>query len=117
MTRDRKTKKDAFYFYKCVWNPENEVHIMSTRWEKRDTKDIAITVFSNAEKVELYQNKKLVQVLDKPTDTINNVVWKFDPVPFSEDARDGHFDEFSAVGYRNGLRIGQHNALFTTTAK
>jgi beta-galactosidase len=117
VTRDRKTKKDAFYFYKCIWNPENEVHIMSTRWEKRDTKDIAITVFSNGDKVELYQNKKLVQVLDKPTDTINNVVWKFDPVPFSEDARDGAFDEFSAVGYRKGLRIGQHNALFTTTAK
>ena len=117
VTRDRKTKKDAFYFYKCVWNPENEVHMMSTRWEKRDTPDIAITVFSNAQKVELYQNKKLVQTLDAPTDTINNVVWKFDPVPFSEDARNGQFDEFKAVGYRDGLEIGQHKALFTTTAK
>ena len=117
VTRDRKTKKDAYYFYKCVWNPENEVHIMSTRWEKRDTKDIAITVFSNGDRVDLYQNRKLVQSLDKPTDTINNVVWKFDPVPFSEDARNGHYDEFSAVGYRNGQTIGQHNALFTTTAK
>ena len=117
VTRDRKTKKDAFYFYKCVWNPENEVHMMSTRWEKRDTPDIAITVFYNAQKVELYQNKKLVQTLDAPTDTINNVVWKFDPVPFSEDARNGQFDEFSAVGYRDGAKIGQHNALFTTTAK
>jgi len=117
VTRDRQTKKDAYYFYKCIWNPENEVHIMSTRWEKRDTKDIAITVFSNGDRVELYQNKKLVQVLDAPTDTINNVVWKFDPVPFSEDARSGAFDTFSAVGYRKGQLIGQHNALFTTTAK
>jgi hypothetical protein len=118
VTRDRKTKKDAYYFYKCVWNPENEVHMMSTRWEKRDTKDIAITVFSNAEKVELYQNKRLVQTLDKPTDTINNVVWKFDPVQFSDKVlEDGAYDEFSAVGYRNGKKTGQHNALFTSTAR
>ena len=48
---------------------------------------------------------------------INNVVWNFDPVPFSENARNGQFDEFKAVGYRDGLEIGQHKALFTTTAK
>ena len=117
VTRDRKTKKDAYYFYKCVWNPENEVHIMSSRWEKRDTKDIAITVFSNAEKVELYQNNKMVAILNKPTDTINNVVWKFDPVPFSNGALAGNYDTFKAVGYRDGRVIGQHSATFTTTAK
>ena len=115
VTRDRKTKKDAFYFYKCVWNPENEIHIMSSRWEKRDTKDIAITVFSNAEKVELYQNNKIVGVLNSPTDTINNVVWKFDPVPFTNGALAGNYDTFKAVGYRNGRVIGQHSATFTTT--
>ena len=115
VTRDRKTKKDAFYFYKCVWNPENEIHIMSSRWEKRDTKDIAITVFSNAEKVELYQNNKIVGVLNSPTDTVNNVVWKFDPVPFTNGALAGNYDTFKAVGYRNGRVIGQHSATFTTT--
>ncbi len=117
VTRDRKTKKDAYYFYKCIWNPENEIHIMSSRWEKRDTKDIAITVFSNAEKVELYQNNKLVQILNKPTDTVNNVVWKFDPVPFSAGALAGNYDTFKAIGYRKEKKIGQHSALFTTTAK
>ena len=116
VTRDRKTKKDAYYFYKCVWNPENEIHIMSSRWEQRDTKDIAITVFSNAEKVELYQNNKIVGVLNSPTDTINNVVWKFDPVPFTNGALAGNYDTFKAVGYRDGRVIGQHSALFTTTA-
>ena len=115
VTRDRKTKKDAYYFYKCVWNPENEIHIMSSRWEKRDTTDIAITVFSNAEKVELYQNNKIVGVLNSPTDTINNVVWKFDPVPFTNGALAGNYDTFKAVGYRNGRVIGQHSATFTTT--
>ena len=115
VTRDRKTRKDAFYFYKCVWNPENEVHMMSTRWDERDTKDIAITVFSNGDKVELYQNDKLVQTLDKPTDTINNVVWKFDPVPFSEKALGGRQDVFEAVGYRNGEVIGKHQGRFSTS--
>lgn len=115
VTRDRKTKKDAYYFYKCVWNPENEVHMMSTRWDERDTKDIAITVFSNGDKVELYQNDKLVQTLDNPTDTINNVVWKFDPVPFSEKALGGRQDVFEAVGYRDGQLIGRHTGRFSTS--
>ena len=90
---------------------------MSTRWDERDTKDIAITVFSNGDKVELYQNDRLVQTLDKPTDTINNVVWTFDPVPFTEDAKNGIPDTFKAVAYRSDKKIGQHSAYFTTTAK
>jgi len=117
VTRDRETKKDAYYFYKCVWNPENEVYIMSSRWKERDTKDITITVFSNGDSVELYRNNRLVQRLDKPTDTINNVVWTFDPVPFTDDAKNGIPDTFKAVGYRNDKKIGQHSAHFTTTAK
>jgi len=117
VTRDRKTRKDAFYFYKCIWNPESEVHMMSTRWKERDTNDIAITVFSNGDKVELYHNKRLVQVLETPSDPINKVVWKFDPVQFSRDAHEGTPDTFKAVGYRNGRIIGQHSGNFTTTAK
>ncbi|MBR5680981.1 MAG: hypothetical protein IKX19_10050 [Clostridia bacterium] len=117
MTRDRKTRKDAFYFYKCVWNPEPEVHIMSSRWSERDTEDIAITVFSNAALVMLYRNGKEIQRLDKPTDTINNVVWKFDPVAFSEEAHNGTPDVFKAVAYNSqGRLVGQTTARFTTTA-
>ncbi len=117
VTRDRKTRKDAFYFYKCVWNPEPEVHIMSSRWSERDTEDIAITVFSNAALVVLYRNGKEIQRLDKPTDTINNVVWKFDPVPFTEEAHNGTPDVFKALAYNSqGRLVGQTTARFTTTA-
>jgi len=117
VTRDRKTRKDAFYFYKCIWNPENEVHMMSTRWKERDTPDITITAFSNGDSVELYRNGRLVQTLNNPTDTINNVVWTFDPVPFSEGAKNGTPDTFKVIGYRNDRKIGQHTGYFTTTAK
>ena len=117
VTRDRETRKDAFYFYKCIWNPENEVHMMSTRWKERDTQDIAITVFSNGDTVELYRNGRLVQTLNKPTDPINNVVWTFDPVPFTEEAKNGVPDTFRAIAYRGGRKIGQHTGYFTTTAK
>jgi len=117
VTRDRQTRKDAFYFYKCIWNPENEVHIMSTRWKERDTQDVAITVFSNGDCVELYRNGRLMQTLNTPTDPINNVVWKFDPIPFTEDAKNGIADTFKAIAYRGGKKIGQHSAYFTTTAK
>jgi len=116
VTRDRKIKKDAFYFYKCLWNPEPEIRIMSSRWTERDTMDIAITVFSNGDKVELYQNDVLVQTLNNPTDPINNVVWTFDPVPFTDNAKNGIPDTFKAVSYRDDTIIGQHSACFTTTA-
>ncbi len=245
VTRDRQTKKDAFYFYKCIWNTEPEVHIMSSRWSERDTKDIAITVFSNGDTVKLYRNGSLIQTLTHPNasilhkdsaifedafdetdnrpliedklggtytvwkddskgaltihvvpetvdrsilvevrdlesnliyyssnpnnpggvkiipvysgetsvsfnardltpyigekvfvsiskakgtsrtnpyntmsiDTINNVVWMFDPVQFTNNAKNGIPDTFTAVAYRNGKEIGQHSASFTTTKK
>ena len=31
VTEDRKTRKDAFYFYKANWNPEPMVYLTSRR--------------------------------------------------------------------------------------
>ena len=38
VTYDRKTKKDAFYFYKAVWASEPTVHITSQRFAARESK-------------------------------------------------------------------------------
>lgn len=64
VTRDRMHKKDAYYFYKSVWNRENTVWIGSKNYALpagsgkgyREAKPSDIKVYSNAEKVELFLN-------------------------------------------------------------
>ncbi|MCB9850854.1 MAG: glycoside hydrolase family 2 protein [Phycisphaerales bacterium] len=58
VTYDRKTKKDAFYWYKANWSDEPFVHINSSRYEKRTTAQTTIRVYTNCDEVELQHNGK-----------------------------------------------------------
>lgn len=55
VTRKR-VRKDAFYFYKSVWNPEPMVHITEKRFSPRPAFVPEVKVYSNAERVELWVN-------------------------------------------------------------
>jgi beta-galactosidase len=56
VTYDRKTRKDAFYWYKANWNPEPMVYITSRRFLLRTRPDTEVKVYSNAGEVELRVN-------------------------------------------------------------
>ncbi|MEY3480075.1 MAG: hypothetical protein RIQ71_850 [Verrucomicrobiota bacterium] len=56
VTRDRKTKKDTFYFYKANWNPEPMVHIASHAATPRKQASTEVKVYSNCAEVELIVN-------------------------------------------------------------
>ncbi|HUP03672.1 MAG TPA: glycoside hydrolase family 2 TIM barrel-domain containing protein [Bryobacteraceae bacterium] len=58
VTRDRQTKKDAFYYYKANWNPEPMIYITGRRNDPRSTPTIAVKLYSNCEKVTLKVNGK-----------------------------------------------------------
>lgn len=58
VTYNRKTKKDAFYFYKANWNEEPMVYITSKRHLIRDTAFTDVKVYSNCNEVELFVNGK-----------------------------------------------------------
>lgn len=58
VTRDRKVKKDAFYFYKASWSPEPMVYITSRRDTVRTDAVSSIKVYSNADPVRLTVNGK-----------------------------------------------------------
>jgi len=64
---DRKTKKDAFFWYKANWFSEPFVHITSRRFEPRTTANIDIKVYSNLPRAILRVNGSLVSELESPT--------------------------------------------------
>ena len=56
VTRDRKTRKDAFYFYKANWSDEPMVYITSRRFTERTNSLTDVKIYSNAGEVELFLN-------------------------------------------------------------
>ena len=53
---DRKTKKDAFFYYKAQWSAEPVIHLTSRRFARRTDPITRIKVYSNAESVALTLN-------------------------------------------------------------
>lgn len=102
VTRDRKVKKDDFYFYKALWNRRlTTVHITQKRRAKPAAgEELRLKVYSNARQLSLYQNGARVQTLTAPADE-TGVVWRFDAVrmaspgdTFKVVADDGTADEY-----------------------
>jgi beta-galactosidase len=56
VTYDRKTKKDAFYFYKANWSDDPVIYITDRRFTPRNIKDCPIKVYSNCDSVEVKFN-------------------------------------------------------------
>ena len=51
VTFDRKYRKDAFYFYKANWNPDEPfVYIAERRWDRRVKRTQTLKVYSNHRK-------------------------------------------------------------------
>jgi beta-galactosidase len=56
VTFDRKTKKDAFFYYKAQWSSDPVVHINSARYTERAYSVTDVRVYSNASSVRLKLN-------------------------------------------------------------
>ena len=75
VTRDRQTRKDAFYFYKANWNKAvNTVHLCSKRYVERAENLTDVIVFTTAPSAKLYVNGKLVG--NQKTDEYATIIWK-----------------------------------------
>ena len=98
VTRDRQTKKDAFYLYKSLWNKEETtVHITSSRLKYFPAReDLRIKVYSNARYLTLYQNGRMVTRLTSSEES-SGVVWTFPAVRMKTDE-----DTFKVVA-NNGV--------------
>lgn len=56
VTFDRKTRKDAFYYYKALWSEEPFVHIAQRRYVNRAAETMTVKVYSNQPQVTLTVN-------------------------------------------------------------
>ncbi|HEY2903466.1 MAG TPA: glycoside hydrolase family 2 TIM barrel-domain containing protein [Polyangia bacterium] len=56
VTYDRKTKKDAFYFYKANWSSDPFVYITERRWASRPAGTYQVKVYSNGSAANLTVN-------------------------------------------------------------
>jgi beta-galactosidase len=56
VTADRKTRKDAFYFYKAKWTKDPFVYITSRRHTERTDPNTTVKIYSNCDSVELKVN-------------------------------------------------------------
>ncbi len=78
VTYDRKTKKDAFYFYKANWNKSKPfIHIANKR-APHTSNHVDITAFSNDGDAELRLNGKVV--CKASPDDIKILLWKDVPL-------------------------------------
>jgi beta-galactosidase len=61
-TYDRRTEKDAFYFYQAQWASTPMVHIAGRRYTPHPTGPAEVKVYSNCDKVELVLNGRALGV-------------------------------------------------------
>ena len=78
VTFDRKTKKDAFYFYKANWNPERMIHIAGKRCVTAKSQKYALQVFTNCGQAELFVNGKSLG--KQKADSYAIIEWKDVPL-------------------------------------
>jgi len=62
ITFDRKTRKDAFYFYKANWNPEPMIHITNHRFTSRRSPLVRVKVYCNSGPVKLTVNGREIKM-------------------------------------------------------
>jgi beta-galactosidase len=56
VTIDRRTKKDAFFFYKANWSGEPVLHVANRRFTERTDGVTEIKVYTNAPEAEIFLN-------------------------------------------------------------
>lgn len=81
VTRDRKTRKDAFYLYKAWWNHNDPtVYITGRRMTRlQANSDYCVKAYSNAKSLQLFVDGQPIQFLEHCPDP-TNIIWTFSPI-------------------------------------
>jgi beta-galactosidase len=71
---DRKTRKDAFYFYRANWSAEPTLYLTSRRFTERTNAVTDVKIYSNAKRAELLINGVSLGEMKNATNGV--FVWK-----------------------------------------
>jgi beta-galactosidase len=86
--------KDSFYYYQSWWASKPVLHVFPHwNWPGMEGQEIAVWVYSNLDKVELFHNGKSLGTKEVPKDS--HVAWVVKYVPGSIEAR----------GYKDGKQV------------
>jgi beta-galactosidase len=99
VTRDRQTKKDAFYFYKANWSDEPVLYITSRRFTERTNAVTDVKIYSNAKAAELFVNSVSQGSQDSGADDV--FIWKNITLSPGE-------NKISATAMINGQPVTDH---------
>ena len=78
--------KDSFYYYQSWWKPEPVLHVFPHwNWPGYEGKEIAVWVYSNLDKVELFLNGQSLGAKEMKKDS--HVAWNVKYAPGSIEAR------------------------------
>ena len=75
---DRRTPKDAFWFYKANWNPEPLLHLVGTRMTSTTNATATVLAFSNVGAVTLAVNGRTVG--EEEPNEVRTVLWRGVPL-------------------------------------
>jgi beta-galactosidase len=89
-TYDRKTHKDAYYWYKANWSTSPVCYITSRRYTPRTVSPVQIKVYSNCDKVEVKVNGVSLGSLTSPD---RRFIWKDMVLKVSE-------NKIEAIGWK-----------------
>jgi beta-galactosidase len=95
ITYDRQTKKDAFYWYQANWTDTPVVYITSRRFTMRTASPVSVTVYSNADTVELFVDGASAGVQSSTTRA-----FKWTAIPLTPGLND-----IRAIGIKNGVSV------------
>lgn len=77
VTHDRKTKKDAFYYYKAQWSEVPFIHIAEKRFARRTGESMTVKVYSNLPELTLRCGELVLRAAS------DSGVFHFENVPLS----------------------------------
>jgi beta-galactosidase len=93
VTYDRRTRKDAFYWYKANWSDQPFVYITSRRYTDRSTATVDVKIYANTDSVELTVNGS-----SRGSKTSANHIFVWTGVPLNTGA-----NTIAARGLKNGV--------------
>jgi len=73
VTMDRKTRKDAFYYYKAAWSAEPMIHLTGKRYAERSYPVMDVKAYTNAPAASLFMNGDEIGEVNCPNSTC---IWK-----------------------------------------